>query len=109
MPPKIFILLIIPNLIEFANANLLNELKFYILLKNKNLSAKQKGYTYFILPVPVTRWITVEKSRQAVLLTLLHCLPRLPSFPVAIIEVCSTLQRRDRIGFQPIFLLSIHT
>jgi len=35
MPPKIFILLIIPNLIEFANANLLNELKFYILLKNK--------------------------------------------------------------------------
>ena len=47
MPPKIFILLIIPNLIEFANANLLNELKFYILL-----------------PVPVTRWITVEKSRQ---------------------------------------------
>lgn len=62
MPPKIFILLIIPNLIEFANANLLNELKFYILLKNKN--PKQKGYTYFILPVPVTRWITVEKSRQ---------------------------------------------
>lgn len=64
MPPKIFILLITPNLIEFVNANLLNELKFYILLKNKNLSAKQKGYTYFILPVPVTRWITVEKSRQ---------------------------------------------
>jgi len=64
MPPKIFILLIIPNLIEFANANLLNELIYIFKKKKKPLPAKQKGYTYFILPVPVTRWITVEKSRQ---------------------------------------------
>lgn len=42
MPPKIFILLIIPNLIEFANANLLNELKFYILLKIKTFPQNRK-------------------------------------------------------------------
>lgn len=58
MPPKIFILLIIPNLIEFANANLLNELKFYILLKNKNLSAFSIKYSHldFRLLSFITDW-----------------------------------------------------
>ena len=66
MPPKIFILLIIPNLIEFANANSPNNLLFFYIIspKIKTFPQNRKAIPNFILPVPVTRWIKVEKSRQ---------------------------------------------